>query len=420
MIWQRTVCQKEVNDARGPGGLLIQGDAFGADLGAHEGGVQCVYIDPPFFTGKRFAHRMRVGEAGWLDGSRFLDLAAYDDFPGLSFEEYLSFVREAAVLSRNLLNASGSFFLHVDYRASAHARIICDEVFGKDRMVNEIIWSYQTGGRSRKHFSRKHDTILMYAKTGEHFFDISQVPSSRKTSRSNHLKRCVDESGRSYRTITSNGKQYVYYDDEPSYPDDVWTDVSHMQQKDPQRTGYATQKPQALLDRIILCCTRPGDIVADPMCGSGTTLAAAAASGRRFIGVDLSAQAFSVCRKRLAEVRLESRAPFSEVSAMLDASLLTGIGYYSVGLNAYTLPADAFDGLDVRPPVEPGSLDAVDQWYAGLLNGGTFTAFASSCRRKQTPAIDRSLMVPLLRGTVAVMVIDILGNRSLWACSGQL
>ncbi len=420
MIWQQTVCTAERVDASGVGGILMQCDAFSADLADFLGTAQCVYVDPPFFTGRRFRHRMRIGEEGWKGGKKILELPAFEDYPGASLEDYLLFLKASIVLSRDLMHPAGSFFLHVDYRASAHARLLCDDIFGKDSMVNEIIWSYQTGGRSKKYFSRKHDTILMYAKSEDRYFDITQVPSSKKTDRTNHLKRGVDAEGRSFRSIISGGKTYIYYDDEPSYPDDVWCDVSQMQQRDPQRTGYATQKPQALLDRIILCCTKPGDLVVDFMCGSGTSLASASAAGRRFLGIDSSAQAFSVCRKRLAETRLECRAPFTHVEAMVDASLLTGIGYYHVTLNAYTLPLSAFDGLAAAPSAQDGGLDAVDQWYAGLMNNGIFTVFASSCRRRQTPALERTLVVPLLQGTVALMIIDVLGNRTLWACAGQV
>lgn len=106
---------------------------------------------------------------------------------------------------------------------------------------------------------------------------------------------------------------YTYYDDEPVFPDDVWTDVSHLQQKDPQRTGYDTQKPRALLDRIIRCCTRPGDLVADLCCGSGTALVSASENGCRYLGLDLSRHAISVSRKRLMDSALDIRCPLISV-----------------------------------------------------------------------------------------------------------
>lgn len=409
MFWQRVTVSQERGKGQAPGGILMQKDALAPELMAFAGQVQCVYMDPPFFTGDKMKFNMRVGEKGWRTSRPSIVLPAYDDFSGADRQDYLTFLRNLVERAHALLTPSGSFFLHLDDRMSAHARLICDEVFGLNQFRNSIVWSYQTGGRSKRYFSRKHDTILFYARSREHFFDITQVPMRLKKDRNNHLKREVDEHGRTFRSIVSNGKRYIYYDDEPDYPDDVWTDVSQMQQKDPQRTGYPTQKPQALLDRIILCSTRPGDLVADIVCGSGTALASAAANGRRFLGADLSPHAFSVTRKRLADVELECHAPFSDVSAMVDASVLPGIGYYSVGLNAYTLAEAEHDLPD---------LDYVDQWYAGLIQGGVFTSYASSTRAKNTPDIARRLEVPMLRGTVALLIVDVYGNRTLWAGAG--
>lgn len=419
MIWQRATCEKEINCVPGAGGLLILGDALTLDLTPFEGQAQCVYADPPYYTGDRFQFKLRIGREGWTTGKRTLSLPAYDDFSSSSRETYLAFLKRLIQTAHRLLKKDGSFFLHLDYRANAHARLLCDEVFGEENFVNEIIWSYQTGGRSKKHFSRKHDTIFLYGKSQDRFFDITKVPAGKKKSQSNHMKRMVDEKGRSYRAIVSGGKTYVYYDDEPVYPDDVWADVSQMQQKDPQRTGYPTQKPMALLNRIIRCSTRPGDLVADLMCGSGTTLVSAAQNGRRFLGVDSSPQALSAARKRLRETAVQVAAPLSSVSAMVDAGVMPGIGFYDVDLNAYTLPQAAFEGTELAGGGISG-LDAVDQWYAGLLNGTDFKVYASAVRDKTTPDLPRTLKVPLLRGTVGILIVDVLGNRSLWTASSQI
>ena len=200
------------------------------------------------------------------------------------------------------------------------------------------------------------------------------------------------------------------------FPDDVWADVSHLQQKDPQRTGYDTQKPLALLNRIVRCCTRPGDIVADLCCGSGTTLEAAAANDCRFLGVDLSPHAISVCRKRLLDTTLEVRTPFEHTAARLEAEMLPGIGYYEIELQRYdpalVFPEDARlhpKGLAIE------GLDAIDQWSVGFIRDGAYKTYVSSARRKQTPALKTLLELPLLRGQVALSIVDVLGRRTLWA-----
>ncbi|NLW20002.1 MAG: site-specific DNA-methyltransferase [Clostridiales bacterium] len=415
MIWHRSTCSREINDRPQEGGLLLCEDALKADLTAFYGQVQAVYLDPPGSSGQRLSCKLRVGEKGWATSRQAVLLPAYEDYPDPAHAGYLGYLRALLTLAHHLLNETGSLFLQVNPDNLARARLMLDEVFGADNFRNQLVWSFQTGGRSKRYFSRKHEIILFYAKSSRHHFDISAVPVARKEERSNHLKRHVDAQGRSYRSITSGGKTYIYYDDEPVYPDDVWADVSLMQQRDPQRTGYPGQKPQALLDRMILSTTRPGDLVADLTCGSGTALMSAASNGRRFLGVDSSPVAFSVSRKRLDPFRLVCRAPLSDGAAMLDATTLPGIGFYTVTLNAYTVPEEELAHLKRQPAsLRLDGLDLVDQWYAGLINKGVFVAYASALRAKQTPDLPTSLEVPLLRGTVAILLIDVAGRRSLW------
>ncbi|MDI9520402.1 MAG: site-specific DNA-methyltransferase [Bacillota bacterium] len=421
MIWQRADCFREINDSQQDGGLLICGDAGNTDLSAFYGKVQTVYLDPPGVSGATKTLKQRVGEAGWASSRQSVLLPVYQDYSGPADPDYLEYLRRMLVLAHDLLTPEGSVFVHLEVDALARGRLLMDEVFGASNFRNQLIWSYQTGGRSKRFFSRKHDAILFYAKSEAHYFDITRVPVARKETSSNHLKRHVDEKGRSYRSIISGGKKYIYYDDEPVYPDDVWSDVSQMQQKDPQRTGYPTQKPQSLLDRIILSTTRPGDLVADLTCGSGTTLQSAAVNGRRFLGVDKSALSFAVSRKRLSPYRLVCQAPFDAVDALVDASCIPGIGFYTVILNAYTTAPEDYDKVHKTPKnLDLSGLETVDQWYAGLINKGEFVAYASSLRAKQTPALERSLEVPLLRGTVAILIIDVLGRRSLWTSAPQI
>ncbi len=399
----------------GAGGALVAGDVRDAALQEYAGKAQCVYMDPPFFTGERFVLRMRVGDDGWQSGKRALTLPAFYDRAGDSGDEYLAMLRAALDKAYALLSPSGSLFLHLDSRMHARARMLCDEVFGEENFLNEIIWAYQTGGRAKRYFSRKHDVILFYRKSPSHFFDIEQVPLPRSENRSNHMKRTVDEHGRPCRTINTGGKTYVYYDDDPVFPDDVWTDVSHLQQKDPQRTGYDTQKPLALLDRIVKCATRPGDLVCDLFCGSGTALVSAAGLGREYLGLDKSERAIAVSRKRLLGTRLSVRAPLSDTGALVDAALYPGIGYYDVRLNDYTLPKGALADAGASPKgMTLAALDAVDQWSVGFLRGNVFECYASAARRKQTPALPETLQLPLLRGRVAILIVDVLGNRTLW------
>jgi len=414
MIWQQAECKKEVLCGDNTGGVLLHDDLRHADLDAYKGAVQCVYIDPPFFTGDEFTFRMRIGEQGWETGLQTLVLPAYSDSKVGGKDAYLQLLRDALQKAHALLSNTGALFLHLDSRMNAYARLLCDEIFGESNFINEIIWAYQSGGRAKKHFSRKHDVILFYAKSRALYFDITRVGVPRKDNRSNHMRRTIDENGRPCRTIKAGGKVYTYYDDEPVFPDDVWADVSHLQQKDPQRTGYDTQKPQALLNRIIRCCTRKGDLVADLFCGSGTTLVAASDNECRYLGVDASRHAVSVTHKRLLDTALTVETPTVPVAAQLQADILPGLGYYEITLQNYQLH-EGLDDVQRQPAsLQLSGLDLVDQWIVGFLHEGVFKGYASSARRKQTPALQKTLELPLLRGEVAIMIIDVLGNRSVW------
>ncbi len=401
MVWVQTDCKRETHGSGRQGELLLQ-DARG-DFSRWAGQAACVYLDPPFMTGDDFFMRMRVGESGWTTGKNPLVLPAYSDRFS-SKRDFLDLLRPVLETSKTLLKDSGSLFLHLDSRMNVHARLLCDEVFGESNFVNEIIWAYQSGGRSMKRFSRKHDTILFYRKSRAQYFDITAVPLPRSENRSNHMRRAVDENGRAYRSIQSGGKTYIYYDDDPVYPGDVWTDVSHLQQKDPQRTGYDTQKPLALLSRIILCSTQPGDLVADLFAGSGTTAAAAAQTGRRFLSSDSAPLALAVSRKRLLDTEMTVTAPCGLPGAELRAEFEPGIAYHDVRLLDYQLP----------PGFSVTGLDAVDQWSVGFYRDGVFRSQASAARRKQTPALKETLQLPQLRGQPALFVSDVYGHRSIW------
>ena len=402
MSWQQISCEKETRQA--PAGLIRLGSPDQLDWEPYLGKVSCVYIDPPFYTGELFNFNQRVGEDGWKTGKRTLRLEAYSDrFE--TREAYLALIRMLAATARKLLSDAGALFVHVDTREDAHVRLLLDEMFNERNFVNQLIWAYQSGGRSLKHFSRKHDVIFFYRKTGKLHFDITHVPIPRDENRQNHMRRTVDENGRPCRTIRSGGKTYVYYDDDPVYPSDVWADVSHLQQKDPQRTGYDTQKPESLLRRVLLPVTEPGDIVADLCCGSGTTAVAAALTGRRFLVSDSGKPAVSVTRKRLVSqgIPFDLEAPCEKTPARASLRQFPGIAYVDVCLDDFTPLAPWPDGIT--------GLDGVDQWSIGWFKDGVFLAQADAARTQKTPVLARTLQMPLLSGAPAALITDILGNR---------
>ena len=394
-------------------GELFLGDSLELSdrlTGKYGGRVQCVYLDPPFFTGSLFNMRVRVGEREWRSGAGSLELSAYSD-KWASAEEYISEIRALAELARELMSDTGVIFLHVDWRMQARLRIMMDEVFGENNFMNEIIWTYQTGGRARKYFSRKHDVILFYRKGPAYRFYIENVPISRTDARRNHMKRQVDKDGRVYRTIKSGGKVYKYYDDDPVYPGDVWDDVSHLQQKDPQRTGYDTQKPVRLLERIIKCSTQEGDLVCDLFAGSGTTAVAAANLNRRFLCVDQSPLAVAVAGKRLSQSTLsrpagvcyDVEAPCGEDDCFVEAEVFPAITSYTVHLMS-------FDSVQAREAGVKG-LDAVDHWSAGFVQGDVYRSCVASVRTATTPQLQTTMEMPVCAGEPCIMIVDIWGSR---------
>lgn len=348
------------------------------DMGAYAGTVQTVYLDPPFGTGRRFALRRRIG-------NETVDLPLYTDKSGR--EEYLAMLRTALETARTLLREDGSIFVHVDWRVSAHVRLLLDEVFGESCFVNEIIWHYSSGGRTQQHFARKHDTIFFYGKTPQPYFDASAVATARGREARNHLRRAVDTDGRVYFAIRSGGREYRYYEDDPVYPDDVWSDISHLQQRDPERTGYATQKPEALLERIIRCTTRPGDIVADLFAGSGTAALCAARLERRFLCADAAPVALHTARERLAKYAAFSAAYDTayELTSPEDA----GVSAAFDGASVVLTPTDNEAPLLLIPDAP-----LLWHWAVGTVEDGVFRAHARAFRPSETSPLTLELPRP--------------------------
>lgn len=237
---------------------------------------QLIYADPPFFSGK--THTRANGEHSLADA-----------WPG-GLESYLSFLRPRLAEMHRLLASGGVLCLHLDWHASHHGRLLLDEIFGPDNFLNEIIWSYRTGGVAQRWFGRKHDSIFVYARTaGGHKFN----PLREGTFRTEGMN--YDEQGRPYKK-TKKGR--LYFNAAGPAVTDVW-EMPFLSTVSNERTGYPAQKPEALLVRIVNAFSDPGDLVADFFAGSGTTLAVAARLGRRWIGCDSSPKAVKLAHERL-------------------------------------------------------------------------------------------------------------------------
>lgn len=287
----RIFCTEELHQNGGPGRFVLSRaeDSFDALLSAHAGEVQLIYLDPPFGTGDTFHIKLKSGK-------KRISLPVFSD--KMSETEYLKWMESVLRGAHRALSQTGSLYLHIDFRMSAKLRLMMDDIFGSSNFMNEIIWCYKSGGRSTRYYPRKHDTILFYRKSPKVYFDICAVGRPRGPEKRNHMKRYIDDEGRICFSIRSAGKVYTYYEDTPLYPSDVWDDIEHLQQKDKERVGYATQKPEALLNRVIQASSRPGDLVCDLFSGSGTTAAAASKLGREFLVSDASAISLYTLRAR--------------------------------------------------------------------------------------------------------------------------
>lgn len=381
--------------------LLVCGNAAGdlPQLAPLKGKVQCVYLDPPFRTGEKFERRRPFGTQGWKNGTPAPGYKAFDD--RITEKNWTRMLKKLTAASWELLQDTGVFCLHLDWRMNAQARIICDRVFGKSNFLNEIIWAYESGGRSKKTFSRKHDVILLYAKSRKYKFDLTRVPLDRGMVRHNHMKRNVDENGKLYSSIVSHGKEYRYYDDEPVYPGDVWTDINHLQQKDPERTGYATQKPMKLLERLLLPVTEPGDLVVDLCCGSGTAAAVAEQLDCRFAAVDISPEAIAVSLSRMKKKNVTVECATSSAAAELT-------GRYDGETGRLILE----DLLTEHPsfPKRIGPGDRLESWELGRIEDGTFIAEQCFGRSSRYPELTLDIRLPDPEGK-AILTTDAAGMR---------
>jgi site-specific DNA-methyltransferase (adenine-specific) len=288
--------------------LLFAGDALDA-CDALPGDVtfDLVYLDPPYGVGTTMAARTANGERR---GRRTAESgpAAYDDKLGTAALVDMLAPRLAKIRER--MSKGATLYLHLDHRAVHEAKVAADGVFGRGAFLGEVIWAPGNGSRGARGFSVTHQTLLVFVRAAsERKLAVYNAddPDLREpfaeTSLAMHFTR-EDEHGRKFRERTIGNKTYRYYADEGRRLGSVWTDIPAMVANTPLRkegTGYPTQKPERLLERIVRASSRPGATVADLMCGSGTTLVAAARLGRRFVGADRSPVAIDVARRRLSE-----------------------------------------------------------------------------------------------------------------------
>ena len=319
------------------------------------GGLKLIYIDPPFDVGADFSMDIEIGEETFHKEPNLLEQIAYRDTWGRGADSFIAMMFERLTLMRDLLADDGTIYVHTGWGVSHYVRAALDEVFGRERAVNQVIWKRQAAhsdsGQGSQHLGRLHDVIFLYAAGQAYPWNVQYAPYDESYIKSHYGR--VDEHGRRYRldNLTAPGgagkgnpsyeflgvtrywrykrenmeelfrlgrviqtkpgtvPQYKRYLDEmPGVPaQDIWDDISAVNSQAKEAEGYATQKPEVLLERVIKTSSAEGDLVADFFCGSGTTAAVAEKLGRRWICTDLGKFAIHTTRKRLIQVQREMK-----------------------------------------------------------------------------------------------------------------
>lgn len=275
---------------------MLLGDCLDALRAIPSGRCELVYLDPPFFTGKDHKLTTRDGKRSY----RFADTWNNED-------DYYQFIVARLAEMRRVLNRTGSIFFHCDNNATHIARVALNEVFGAANFRAEIIWHYKRWSNSKDGLLPQHQTILYYTKTDKFTFRKQYANYSASTNVDQILqKRRRDHRGKAVYAQDADGK-VLAADAKQGVPlGDVW-EIPFLNPKARERTGYPTQKPLLLLERIIELTTNPGDTVLDPFCGSGTTCVAAKLLNRSSIGIDTSPEAVELSKSRLqVPVRTDS------------------------------------------------------------------------------------------------------------------
>lgn len=339
------------------------------------GKLALIYVDPPFYS------KTNYDAAICLKSDRFgkipeMKQCAYHDTWEAGMEEYLRMLTPRFFLMRDLLSREGSLWVHLDWHVVHYVKIVLDEIFGSNNLINEVIWNYKSGGASRRAFSRKHDTLLFYAKKQTYYFQAQKEKSYNRRLQPYYFKgveEYKDEKG--WYTLVSQK--------------DVWQ-IDMVGRTAAERTGYATQKPEALLGRIIDCCTREGDLCADFFGGSGSLAAAAEKRNRSWISCDVGKLALSKAQKRLVSdgasfhVCLESgrqeglskKGSQLELSVSLHGMTQSGTMELEIRLTGYhpgeveLLPVDEAYRTLLTDIIAEDSLCLLDSWRVDLHYDG--------------------------------------------------
>lgn len=355
-------------------------------LPEYEGQIDLIYVDPPFYTNRKYPSRVGRDEDSRRPQEWQLSDGYEDHWPNL--EAYLDMLYPRLILMHRLLSSTGTLYLHLDWHVNSYARLLLDEIFGSDNLLNEIVWVYHGPSPIRSAFNRKHDTILAYTKGRKYTFNVDEVrqpydPSTVKTFASS------PKAGFGKVPDLERGK----------VPEDWWyfPVVARLHN---ERTGYPTQKPEALLERIILASSNPGDLVADFFCGSGTTAVVSARHGRRFLVGDATWRAIHTTRTRLIKRSSPTFSLQIVKSKMKDFRKPTRADVESGYRHSYAIQDS---GSDLCISLDENSLSDLDYWEVDpQWNGQVFRSVAQGIRPRRKGSIPETLHIPKVAHTLPI------------------
>ena len=333
----------------------------------NQGGLKLIYIDPPFDIGADFSMDIEIGGDTFTKKPNILEEIAYRDTWGKGADSFIAMIYERLILMRDLLAEDGSIYVHCDWRVNSYIRLVLDDVFGKETFSNSISWHYSGWNKQlSKSFERRHDDIFFYTRSKDSVFNSFFQPWESKEVYVKARKQKIheDEDGREYvLSDAGGGKRIKRYLDEVMEQgvvvDDVWS-LDKINNSAKEALGYPTQKPEALLERIIKASSNEGDLVADFFCGSGTMAAVAEKLGRKWICSDLGKFAIHTTRKRMIGVQRRFKAKGKDYRAFEILNLGKYERQHYIGVNPNLREADQQKQLQEK---EAAFLDLILRAY---------------------------------------------------------
>jgi DNA modification methylase len=375
-----------------PRNHLIFGDnleVMSALLPEYQGKIDLIYADPPFFTNRRYPARVGRGE----DSRRPQDWQLVDGYPDhwTDIEAYLDMLYPRLILMYQLLAPTGTLYLHLDWHANHYARLLLDEIFGPEQLLNEIIWVYHGPSPIRSAFNRKHDTILCYTKSSNYTFNVDAV---RQPYNPNTVKTFNSSPKAGFGKVPDLKRGKV--------PEDWWyfPVVARLHN---ERTGYPTQKPEALMERIIQASSNPGDLVADFFCGSGTTAVVAAQLERSFIANDSTWRAVHTTRSRLVRIHSDpftlQRESNTSIPSKTTAWKNSNLKLHEVSIGSTQKQDSSPRQLILDTPL----LDQIDYWEIDpAWESHVFRSAVQAIRPRKKGNINNQMDIPVISGNLPI------------------